>query len=363
MKINNHNYEMYFLLYADNELCLDEMKMVEDFVSINPELNKEFQLTLSSKISADDIFIENKINLFKFNSANLQETLLLHLDDEDVIKATELEKLINNDSEINKEWNILKVTKLDRNDELVFKNKSSLFKYENNIISFLNFRNIAAAILIGLGLFFGIKLFINNKVNPVPQFVNTNYNIKGKSEIDKTEQIVNDSKKSNPEVQVADNNLVVSLPNDVSDKEIKEKEATVQSNEKVVKEKEGNLFELNKSKETYNQTAIQKALVNVEETMLSDNSIEFDKIEAQRKIASLNNNKIEALPVKNISLAALNNNDKTESLGHVFIIDEEKVNNSKAGGFFKKVKKFVSKTTNIELPEHLFIGNYEIAIK
>src|SRR5262249_51808932 len=44
MDINRNNYETFFLLYLDRELDPSEMLEVENFVSANADLQKEFSL-------------------------------------------------------------------------------------------------------------------------------------------------------------------------------------------------------------------------------------------------------------------------------------------------------------------------------
>ena len=368
MNINNHNYEMYLMLYADNELCIEEMKMVEDFVSNNPELKKEFELTLSSKISDEEISLDNKIDLFKFNGASLQESLLLHLDGENVANNIGLEKLIKSDSEINKEWNTLKASKLDNNDQIVFENKNSLYRHETRTVSFRYLKYAVAAVLIGLGLFFGIKIFTNNKVeNNVPQFVNANKNLNNNSTQSVAESATNNIVKLEPTIEpdVDEVNKVEESDKHVVVNEMGEKGNSSLDNSKG-KKRGGDIvdvIEFDEGSHNSNQLAFENNNSKVDNSMLQENLIKLNKISPEREVANLTANKIESLPVKNIAIAAVSKPTNTESIGHVFVIDEEKVNHSKAAGLFNKVKKFVNKTTNLELPDHVSVGNYEIAIK
>ena len=360
MELNINNYEMYFLLYADNELCLDEMKIVEDFVLKNPALKKEFEITLSTKILPDEFQLDNKIDLFKFNGSNLQESLLLHLDNEIVENKVSLEELINSDSEINKEWNILNAAKLDKNDEFVFENKNSLYKHETKVFYFRYLKYAVAAVLIGLGLFFGVKLFTNKKVeNNVPSIANTN---KSSKDI-LTPGIYEDTEKINQ-----NDNFIIAEKS--SDKESGQNYNSnlAEENNNSVKPKDksfkgSSAEELNKTNVSDDKLIASEKVYPENNIALQENNMDFDKISSERKIATLTANKIETDQVKNIALAAVSNTNNDVNIGHVFIIDQEKINHSKAGGLFNKVKKFVNKTSNLELPEHLTLGNYEIAIK
>ena len=66
MHINRQSYEEFFLLYADGELNENEMKAVEEFISLNPDLAGEFNLIRQTVMIPDDsIIFENKELLFK----------------------------------------------------------------------------------------------------------------------------------------------------------------------------------------------------------------------------------------------------------------------------------------------------------
>ena len=44
MIINRDNYENFFLLYVDGELCAADRKAVEDFAAENEDLQKELEI-------------------------------------------------------------------------------------------------------------------------------------------------------------------------------------------------------------------------------------------------------------------------------------------------------------------------------
>ena len=65
MTINRNNYEEYFLLYVDRELNGDEQKMVEEFVKLHPDLEKELS-ALQQTISLPPVMIfEGKGKLYR----------------------------------------------------------------------------------------------------------------------------------------------------------------------------------------------------------------------------------------------------------------------------------------------------------
>jgi hypothetical protein len=65
MIINRSNYEEYFLLYTDRELNREEQLMVEDFVRLHPDLEKEFNLLKQTIALPPVVVFEGKEKLLK----------------------------------------------------------------------------------------------------------------------------------------------------------------------------------------------------------------------------------------------------------------------------------------------------------
>jgi hypothetical protein len=156
MNINRHNYETYFLLYVDNELAAGEKKMVDDFLSMNPDLQEEMVMLKQSIVIPETVLFGDKQSLLKNETAaeNRMEQLLLLLDDQ--LGATEkqqIEMLIANDETIKEEWELIKQTQLCAENAIVFPDKASLYKTGNRkVIPVRWLTAAAAAMLIGFGL-------------------------------------------------------------------------------------------------------------------------------------------------------------------------------------------------------------------
>src|SRR5687768_1237556 len=84
MNINRNNYESFFLLYIDNELSVDEVRKVEEFVAENPDLEEEMIMLKKTILNPDEHSFGNKAGLFRteVSASNLQEQLLMYLDNE-----------------------------------------------------------------------------------------------------------------------------------------------------------------------------------------------------------------------------------------------------------------------------------------
>ena len=87
MNITRNNYEEFFILYLDNELCSDDRSEVESFVRENPDLKNEFDLLLQTRMTPDhDLMFDGKQQLLKtaspapISETNFEEWLLLYID-------------------------------------------------------------------------------------------------------------------------------------------------------------------------------------------------------------------------------------------------------------------------------------------
>ena len=174
MNINRNNYEEYFLLYADKELSADEKNMVEMFVQQNPDLEEEFVMLQQSVVKPDNtITLEDKSSLFRkeefINQANYEEKFLLYTDNElSLPEIEETEKFVLSNPSLQTDFTLLQRVKYEPDTSIVFPDKDLLYKKEDDgkVIPF-NWRYLAAAILLGIGLWTGISYLQKDKTKPV----------------------------------------------------------------------------------------------------------------------------------------------------------------------------------------------------
>jgi len=67
MKINITNYEVYFLMYVDNELSAEQKIAVENFIQENKIHKKEFELLQQAVLAPSPIEFEDKFLLYRFD--------------------------------------------------------------------------------------------------------------------------------------------------------------------------------------------------------------------------------------------------------------------------------------------------------
>ena len=174
MNINRNNYEEYFLLYADKELSAEEKSTVEMFVKQNADLEEEFVMLQQSVVKPDTtIRLTDKNSLYKsegfIDETNYEEKFLLYNDNElNFSEIEETEKFVLSNPSLQKEFSLLQQVKYDPDTSVVFPDKRSLYRKEEDgkVIPF-RWKALAAAVLLGIGLWTGVNYWQSNKGDKV----------------------------------------------------------------------------------------------------------------------------------------------------------------------------------------------------
>lgn len=151
MQIDRYNYEEFFLLYVDNELSTEERKMVEEFVALHSDLEEEFVMLQQSKLIPDeDISFDGKELLFRSADIHPDRTDLLisYLDNElNEPEKGAFEQELQQDTELQKEFALFRMTRMEPDTSIVFPDKNLLYREEKQparVIAF-NWRRLAVA--------------------------------------------------------------------------------------------------------------------------------------------------------------------------------------------------------------------------
>jgi len=170
MNIDRHNYEECFILYWDNELTASQKQAVENFVKENQDLEEEFNILGQTRFVADNnIELQEKeflLNNSFINITNFEEQLLNYIDDEITPdQRKEVERFAVQYSAVKQELALLQKTKLHPEAEVVFPDKSILYRREERVrvISMTWFRVAVAAAIILIAGFATFRLVNTNK--------------------------------------------------------------------------------------------------------------------------------------------------------------------------------------------------------
>jgi len=176
MIIDRHNYEECFILYWDNELTSSQKLAVENFVKENPDLEEEFKILAQTRFTPDNnIQLQEKEFLTNdsfINITNYEEQLLNYIDDEVTTEQRkEVERFAGQYSAVNQELTLLQKTKLHPEAEVVFPDKSILYRREEKVrvIGMTWFRVAVAAAIILLAGFATFRLVNTSKNGDTPQ--------------------------------------------------------------------------------------------------------------------------------------------------------------------------------------------------
>ncbi len=374
MNIERHNYEEFFLLYADNELCAADRKAVEMFVAENPDLKKELQLILQTISGTDAVVFNNKELLMKPVITPLQEQLLLFIDNEQAAADTKkIQQLINTDAAAAKEFAALQQTKLQADTNIIYTNKKELYRNkEGRVIRIAWWRAAAAAVLLGFGTW-GVLTLIKPAavtegtvatgpaIKPVQQ-KNDAANVTADADNKQNTVATTDANTVSANTNTTSNTITVSttkksLPanNTVTPKN---KSAITNDDDKLVKKEDNNLpkpLYNNFNNDNRNET-VSNNVTPKEAAIKNANS------GSAALIASTT--KPNTTTVNGYAINASYNPDEAEEANNnkVLYMNEENVKRSKLGGFIRKVKRVVERTANIKTDNSIKVAGFDIAL-
>lgn len=359
MFINRNNYEAFFLLYADDELCAAERIAVENFVTTNEDLRGELNMILAAILPADDFSFTKKDLLYKnsFVDGSLQEKLLLKIDNElSAEELTALNKIILANPAATREEHLLSATKLTATEIIICPQKELLFKKQNDrVVIFKIVRWAAAAILIGVGLFFGLSIF-NKKVLPVNAVVKVKPIIKPAL----PKEIIGNLKEEQA-MGVNETDTGITAKENIKKVQIAAISKGMALNKKNNIEKAGseNTTVINKKELASNKEVLK--------TISPSENISIQNIN-QSQTASLNKPEKVQIAITNENIVPLETSyaqaisliDIKTSNNKILYMDEEDVKRSKVGTVFKQLKRMIERTAKIKTANPIRIAGFQI---
>jgi len=144
------NYEEFIILYLDNELTDEQVKMVDKFLAGHPDLKAEFEMLMSTKLPLEELSFD-KTGLMAENMklSSVDEELLLYIDGE--LPSGEMKKLkleLPSNKEYQLQHQLLLQTKLNPSERIAYPNKKELYRRTEKVISIKVWMGVAAAVII-----------------------------------------------------------------------------------------------------------------------------------------------------------------------------------------------------------------------
>lgn len=388
MQITRHNYENFFLLYVDNELSAADRKAVDVFVQANPDLRIELEALQQTVVKADDIILDKKDWLYREEEITaLQESLLLYADDE--LTAAEkqpVELLLATDETAKNEWSILSKTKLKPDMAVVFPDKKLLYRHEGGRVVGFNWRRVAAAaVLLGIVTWVGVSVYKNKFITPVKNEVLAGNSKEHTLPSQKETTTANNSSVKNTGEQndetnemivanVQKNTVTLSTGNDNTNVKTVEHKNYQPANESMmaqVKEKNKNDNNLPKPNfENINNTGSNQSItanvtpVNNYASRVSGNNAAVVRKTADEGITGsiASNDNRNNTPPNIIAVATKETNN--EATGNSYLdVDNDKSKRTSLGGFLRKAKRIIERTTKVNTGDGIKVAGFEIALK
>jgi hypothetical protein len=181
--ITRDNYEVYFVMYVDDELNAMERRAVDQFIQQNPDLEEELVMLQQSVLRADEgIVFEEKESLFKhtawdaINEQNCEEYFVLYSDDELTNEEKDkVEQFVYKHPQYQADFELIQQVKLVPDNTLSFPDKAYLYRTEEDearVIAFPWRRFTAAAIVLltigSLAWYASTHFIINKNVVELP---------------------------------------------------------------------------------------------------------------------------------------------------------------------------------------------------
>ncbi len=386
MNINLHNYEEFFLLYADNELPAAARAEVEAFVQQHPDLKKELELFREFKMTPENnIVFPGKESLLKpenmeagINASNYEMFFVQYHDDEltNAEKAM-VEEFVYSHPQYQSGFELIQQVKLEPETSIVFPNKESLYRREEDddkVVPFRWWRLAVAALLL---LAVGIWWLTNNNGQPNKEVVKNSQGNQQPTTIKKAD--ANKSNQLTPQTQKEE----IAVVKDDADKNSTGKNNTTTGQQKQNRQDKENKaqFALNKQGKNKNTVPVKEKQFIAQKETGNDNfkssNINGTKepennIAINANIPSSGKEPIIDQPTKiinadepnknnTVTYASLNNEDNVQVLN----TSMNRKNNLR--GFLRKASRFISKKSSLGNDDGnrkgILIGGFEIAVK
>lgn len=359
MLINRHNYEEFFILYMDNELDPASRRMVEDFVLLHPDLKEELDILLQYKLVPDThIVFDGKEELMKENGqplismTNHEEWFSLYIDDELLPEQRrQVEAFVDANPATRITLDLLQKTRLQP-EQVVFPDKSTLYRKEEKTRRILPFYWRAAAAILVIILGITVFLIVHRKPDTdQPEVAKAPINLPAKTVLPENKQTsipVNEQPEaiaSNPlnKSEVAEPGTIPTRP---SEKALAQQQ---QKNSTLSKQHENNLTPESGNDVVKNSLTIQPT----NNLPKPDNNPNLTNTQAPAD-ALASNNKENNIPQQVITNPVVTSaNPQPSNIIRAAYpsdepLEETEGKKNKNRGFFRKIARTFEKRTNID---------------
>lgn len=392
MNINLNNYENWLLLYVDNELSHEACMALEKFLSQYPYLQSELELLQQTRLTIPNIGMPQKNSLLKaVPMAEDNNKLLLLLDNAlPEAEATQLKREIAASESLSKEWQILQNTKLSPDEPVEFPHKELLYKKEPaRVRPLVYFRWAAAAVVIGMGIYVGMRLQ-NNAVPAKNNFVlnttddSTAPRAKTTNTLATSQDEAMDANNTNgtnddvaaPQKNVNTATLAVTIEQPKRNTNIKTQQVDALNNTTapIVTAKNNNRLTVQNKQvqptlpgKTMNEVPVQNEKQNANDLLALQPS---PNMALQPERASTGNATHKPREIIDVNVTPTQNAyaqtaslHYDESNNSFLVMEEENITRTKSGIFLKKLKRNIERRVGLKSGKGIRIAGFDLAVK
>lgn len=368
--ITRENYEVYFVMYVDNELGAAERNAVERFLQQNPDLEEELVMLQQSVLRPDEqIVFEQKELLFKnanaaiqINEQNCSEYFVLYGDDELTNKEKDLvEQFVYKHPQFQAEFELIQQVKLVPDKSLTFPDKTYLYRTEEDdsrVVAFPWWRLSAAAIaLLVIG---SLAWYLSTQNNDI-EVAGKNGETKPAQKVITPPQ-VDPTNKANP---IPD---LVTVP----DTQVHNHSVTVTNDDHPITDNNNRKKNISKDSNIQQPVYVQHKSEQQPEGPAGDNEKTFSPKPVYVAVDNTNEQPVVKSGIMKrtiseplaVNTVAKNPEDENDPSQHDAILTAS-INKTPLRGFFRKVSRVVDKVTNPNDNGNggIRIANLEIALK
>lgn len=333
MQIDRHNYEDFFLLALDGEISAAGRESLDKFLALNPDLLPEFEMLKQTVLPAEDIRFDKTV-LFKRAALpeGLQEDILRYADGElSGAEERAVKQLLFENTDAADFRRSLKLSTLSA-EEVVCPFKEELYRRESARVLPITFLLRAAAVIV---LLLGTWLVYNrvqqNGSEPVTT-MDPVARIKAPAPLNENSGPSGRNAAGEPFVA---NAKELNLRNEARRENAKQS-ATVSPQQQVLQSNNNNIARVDPVPVPESNEKRNEEKINVPDDILNDQKT------TPALAVNTSASQPDIIPANSITYL-----DEQRSDNKILYMDESDLKRSKAGGLFKKVKRFVARAAEI----------------
>lgn len=338
ISINQHNYESFFLLYADGELSAADKLAVEQFVQENPGLAEELDLLLQVRLTDETPLVFDRKEMLYRNETteislnNYEEQFLLYTDNELNAEAREqTERFVLQHPQLQDSFTLLKKTRLEA-EPVLFPDKESLYRKEEKRRPVIYMRwaqmGVAAA-LIGFAVLLWTQVPVDkNSTQPLARLQpNT---IRPAQTADSKTKETNTTPETTEAVTEPAETPVIAAVKNTKTKEVQQQPVDITVPEKSVQI--AAVTEPAKTISTADVSLTTSENIHVPVQKLSGNSASIDRNDLVAVVDHSENEQPKDPIIRTVVYKELDTDDESKSL----LLGSLEINKDKLRGFFRK---------------------------